>query len=251
MQLSLSTWPQVQDYLKRSKGCIVPIGAMEQHGPTGPIGTDAFCAEIIARELGAAVGALVTPTISVGMSVHHTAFPGTMTLRPSALQQLIQDYVLSLAYMGLERFFFVNGHGGNESSLHAAFWDFYAAAPGLPLAHARSVRLTFESWWKMPLTEKITRELFGDKEGGHATPGEISIAMYGHPECDWHVTDIPKDMTPDFKVGALGFGPVDFQQTWPDGRMNSDPTLARPEHGRRLVEACITDLRERYGRFMQ
>jgi len=111
MQLVFSTWPQVRDYLKRSKGVIVPIGSTEQHGPTGPIGTDAICAEVLARELGRAADALVATPIPVGMSVHHTAFPGSMTLRPSTLIQVNRDYVFSLAGHGLERFFFVNGHG--------------------------------------------------------------------------------------------------------------------------------------------
>lgn len=45
MQLHLSTWPEVQAYLGRSRTLILPIGSTEQHGPTGLIGTDAICAE--------------------------------------------------------------------------------------------------------------------------------------------------------------------------------------------------------------
>ena len=251
MQLSLSTWPQVQDYLKRAKGCIVPIGATEQHGPTGPIGTDAICAEHIAAELGRATDALVTPTISVGMSVHHTAFPGSMTLRPSVLQAVIRDYVFCLASMGLERIFFVNGHGGNEASIQAAFWEIHALVPAQPWPHASRIRLAFESWWKTPATAKLIAELFGDKESGHATPGEISVAMHAHPECDWRATRIPAGMAPEMSGRRLGYGPIEFQQSWPDGRLNSDPTLASPEHGARLVAACVGDLAGMYGRFTQ
>ena len=249
MQLSLSTWPQVQTYLKRSRACLIPIGATEQHGPTGPIGTDAICAETVARELGRAVDALVAPTISVGMSVHHTAFPGTMTLRPSLLQELIREYVFSLAHMGLERFYFINGHGGNEASLAAAFWEIHASAPSLPLPQSGRIRLGFESWWKTPSVVKLTAELFGDKEGGHATPAEVSIAMYAHPECDWTASQIPPGMVPEPMRAPLGYGPLEFQQMWPDGRINSDPTLARPEHGKRLVAASVRDLSEIYGKF--
>ena len=52
MQLQLQTWPDVETYLKRSDGIILPIGSTEQHGPIGLIGTDALCAEIIARGVG-------------------------------------------------------------------------------------------------------------------------------------------------------------------------------------------------------
>lgn len=47
--LHLSTWPEVEAYLNTSKGMIIPIGSTEQHGPMGLIGTDALCAEAIAK----------------------------------------------------------------------------------------------------------------------------------------------------------------------------------------------------------
>ena len=49
MLLHLCTWPEVETYLTRSRGIIFPIGSTEQHGPTGLIGTDAICAEVVAR----------------------------------------------------------------------------------------------------------------------------------------------------------------------------------------------------------
>lgn len=48
MRLQLSTWPEVETYLDTSKGVIIPVGSTEQHGPTGFIGTDALCPEILA-----------------------------------------------------------------------------------------------------------------------------------------------------------------------------------------------------------
>ena len=64
MQLALSTWHEVEEYLRGSRGIIIPIGSTEQHGPTGLIGTDALTAEMIGRGVGEKVGALVAPTIS-------------------------------------------------------------------------------------------------------------------------------------------------------------------------------------------
>jgi len=40
MQLHLSSWPEVEAYLARSKAILIPIGSTEQHGPTGLLGTD-------------------------------------------------------------------------------------------------------------------------------------------------------------------------------------------------------------------
>ena len=87
MRLQLMTWPQVEQHVKASRGVIIPTGATEQHGPIGPIGTDAICAESLAWTVGEKANAIVAPTISYGMSLHHMRFPGSVTLRlrPSSL----------------------------------------------------------------------------------------------------------------------------------------------------------------------
>ena len=97
MLLNLCTWQEVERYLAGSTGIIVPIGSTEQHGPTGLIGTDTICADVIARGVGEATDAMVAPTIAVGMAEHHMAFAGTVTYRPSTLVQVVCDHVLSLA----------------------------------------------------------------------------------------------------------------------------------------------------------
>ena len=59
MLLQHQTWHEVEAYLARSKAIILPIGSTEQHGPTGLIGTDAICAEVIARGVGEAANAMI------------------------------------------------------------------------------------------------------------------------------------------------------------------------------------------------
>src|SRR5262245_51992929 len=79
MQLHLSTWPEVEAYLARSRGIVIPIGSTEQHGPNGLLGTDALCPEIIAREAGERAAGdpaelLIGPTFNVGIAQHHLGF---------------------------------------------------------------------------------------------------------------------------------------------------------------------------------
>src|SRR5262249_39007113 len=182
MLLQLLTWPAVERYLTRSQSIIVPIGSTEQHGPNGLIGTDALCAEAVAKGVGEAVEALVAPTIPVGMAQHHMAFPGSMTLLPSTLIAVIKDWVLSLARHGFRRFYFINGHGGDISPIQAAFSEIYAASSLDEAGNRAPLQCRLRNWWQADGITTLSRELYGGAEGSHATPSEVSLTWHLHPE---------------------------------------------------------------------
>jgi creatinine amidohydrolase len=75
MLLHKSTWQEVESFLERSKALVVPIGSNEQHGPTGLLGTDWMCPEIIAHHAEKSADILVAPTFNIGMAQHHLGFP--------------------------------------------------------------------------------------------------------------------------------------------------------------------------------
>lgn len=246
MLLHLSTWPEVETYLERSKGIILPIGSTEQHGPTGLIGTDAICAEVIAEAVGEQTNGLVAPTINVGMALHHTDFPGSISLRPSTLILLIRDYIVCLAKAGFEKFFFINGHGGNIATLKAAFAETYATLADLRILNSDHVQCQLMNWYMSSSVYRLSRKLYGNKEGSHATPSEVALTQYAYPKAIKHAR-LSTEVSSQHKI----YGAVDFRHRYPDGRMGSDPSLATPEHGKQLYELAVQDISQAYLDFLQ
>lgn len=245
MQLQLSTWAEVEEYLKRSTAVIMPIGSTEQHGPTGVIGIDALTSESIAKAIGEATGALVAPTISVGMAQHHMGFAGSMTLRPSTLIALIQDYVTSLAKHGFTQFFFINGHGGNIATVTAAFSEIYAQSSLGPAGNKTPVRCKLKNWWMTPGVSRLSKELYASEEGHHATPSEVAVTQYLYPAAIRQQALSPRvaPSADDFADAA------DYRRLFPDGRIGSNPSLANPADGKRLFDAAVADIAEEFKRF--
>ncbi|MEB3295860.1 MAG: creatininase family protein [Synechococcales bacterium] len=245
MLLHLSTWQEVETYLQNSQGIIIPIGSTEQHGPTGLIGTDAICADAIAKGVGEATQTLVAPVINVGMALHHTAFPGSMSLRPSTLILVVRDYITHLARSGFRKFFFINGHGGNVATLKAAFAETYADLAALNVSGADQVKCVVNNWYLCGSVYRLAKELYGDQEGSHATPSEVAVTQYLYPEA---IKTVP--LTPEVAKGHAIYSAADFRQRYPDGRMGSNPSLATPEHGKQLYELAVKELSHNYLEFL-
>ncbi|WP_238654304.1 creatininase family protein [Rothia uropygialis] len=115
---------------------LIPVGAFEQHGPAMPMATDqirarALC-HLVAERLGGS--AFVGPELPVGISVHHTTFAGTMTLKPETFIQVVAEYAVSLHRNGWQRVLVVTGHGGNNSALGVVAQRLLDEAPDLEFA---------------------------------------------------------------------------------------------------------------------
>jgi creatinine amidohydrolase len=237
IRLQLRSWPEVEAYLERCRGVIVPLGSTEQHGPTGAIGTDALTAEAVALEVGRRTGVLVTPTQAFGMAEHHLGFAGTMSLQPSTLLAVLHDLVLSLARHGFERIFVINGHGGNIATSRAAFAQAHASATARGLPVAERLRCRLANWFTAGAVMREARQLYGDGEGQHATPSEIALTLHLEPS----LTSKQRPLPTPAPAGPI-HGPEDFRRRHPDGRMGSDPFLARAEHGERFLELAAAAL---------
>ena len=247
MRLDQSTWQEVEAYLERSKGVILPIGSTEQHGPTGLIGTDALCADLVARAVGERASAMVTPPLNFGMAQHHMAFAGSMTLRPETMLAVLVDLLTSLAIHGFERCLIINGHGGNMATIMTAISEVNARSSlGWPGAGS-NLRCRLRNWWSPTPVLTLQEEIFGDRDGSHATAAEIALTQFAFPES---IKAAPLD--PLLAPKSSGFtDAADFRRRYPDGRVGSDPSLSSPEHGERLYHTAVDALAEEYHTFLQ
>ncbi|WP_419880458.1 creatininase family protein [Peribacillus sp. B-H-3] len=98
---------------------LIPVGALEQHGPHLPLVTDSAMVEVLAAKAARRFRepVIVTPTLMAGLSEHHVEFPGTVTLDRKTLKTEILAYITTLNRMGLTRIGLLSFHGGNFSLL--------------------------------------------------------------------------------------------------------------------------------------
>jgi creatinine amidohydrolase len=159
--------------------------------------------------------------------------------------QLIRDYVTCLAKAGFTKFFFINGHGGNVATLKAAFAETYAHISDLNLANAQLVKCQVGNWFMCSSVYQLAKELYGDREGSHATPSEVAVTQYIYPEA---IKQTP--LSPEVASGHKIYGAADFRLRYQDGRMGSNPALATPEHGKQFYELAVKELSNTYLEFL-
>lgn len=158
---------------------VLACGAVEQHGPHLPTGTDDYLGTAIAERAARIAGnALVAPTLRPGLSEHHMWFPGSFTLRPSTFVALIEDYCDSLARQGFERIVLFPSHGGNTDTMRAQ-------APHL--ARAFHGRAEISVWLRPDLMQRSAELLAplgvtSGQAGAHGGFTETSMMLRYRPD---------------------------------------------------------------------
>lgn len=240
MLLKLAIWNDVEEYLAKRTDVVLPLGSCEQHGPSGPVGTDLIVAEELANELGEDRRALVTPAIPFGVSALHGAFPGTIQLRPMTLIALLRDALAGLHRQGFRRFLLVNAHPGSAGVLQAAAVQLQADLP--------DARCLVFNWWEAAEVRAALAEQFGPREGYHATPGELSLVRKFYPR---GVLDLPPVERFEASLPPPAWSAQDFRTRHPDGRVGSDPSLATGAAGDRLFVVALRALVEAHRRLVE
>lgn len=229
-ELKHLTWNDVESYLKVDDRIIIPIGSTEQHGPKSIIGTDHLAAEHIAIESSKLSKILVSPTLSIGMSEHHLAFPGTLSFSKEVYYLVLHNLLTRLHQQGFRRFLLINGHGGNCRTVKAVFHQL--------ASELDNFSPVLFNWWDVPEVTTYLDKHFGKWEGMHATPGETSLMMYFYPELI-SKKPVPKGRRPSKEIYHNAIRPEDYRQLFPEGVWYADPNLASSKHGKMIFNLCI------------
>jgi creatinine amidohydrolase len=214
---------------------LLPLGAIEQHGPHLPVNTDINAALRVCTRAAESMPerALVLPPVWWGLSPYWMSFPGTLTLRPETLLNLITDIASSVRHHGFTRLIIVNGHGGNDGLIQAA------------AAHASSpeFRVASVSYWN--LAPDVLRAT-ADRGIGHAGEAETSIALYLQPDLvDQAALDAGVDL-PIARRSTVAAPHGVYEPPWPEhdspqGVMGHPPA-GNVETGRRIVDTAAANL---------
>lgn len=234
------TWPEVNDTVLRAPTVLIPVGAIEQHGPHLPLDvdnvlTEHICEEVARRSEG---DVIVMPAIHYGYNDHNMDYPGTISIRMQHFIDYCVDVGASMAHQGFRHMLYVNAHGSNA-----------------PLCDLIARRLTVETeslvgavnHWELGW-DFIAAELEGGPYAAdHACEWETSEYLHVNPDLvqmDKVVDEIsaerggPRWLYPDLASSKW----VHFMNYWSrvnESGVSGTPSFATAEKGGRMIEGTI------------
>lgn len=230
------SWSQFREAMAANDLIIMPIGSTEAHGPHNPLGTDTFIASDVAEAVGRRVKAPVAPPMPVGNALGLIGFPGTANIGAELLHRVLLQVCESFANHGAKRFLFINGHGGNASTLRAVSANLFADLGVLSVST--------EWWTTLPHLMDIEIHEHG---GLYETSFALKVA-----EDSVDLAKVPEESVDEDSLGQLGLGRfegVPLKRPYPMGRVHplgyfgSDVMNASKETGEDLfdkyVEFCV------------
>jgi creatinine amidohydrolase len=178
------SWVDVAEHIARDPRLIVPVGALEQHGPHLPLGSNVLIARSLAVDLANEFSVLRAPTIYYGVNVKGAQnYAGTATLRQKTLHRSINELLATWEVHGLTEFIVITAHR-HEPHLDA-----------LATLITRRARLRVVSVWDVDITDLL------ETQPGplHADEAETSLMLFLHPE------NVKTDRAKDFELTDAQF----------------------------------------------
>jgi creatinine amidohydrolase len=245
IRMEQMTWPEIKAAIASGfTTAVVAVGSTEQHGPHLPTMTDARIGEELAYRVALKLGnALQARTIEVGLSEHHLAFAGTLSLKPETLRMILHDYGDSLVRHGFARIVFLPSHGGNFATVRKAIEEARATHPGVEFTGYTDL---------FGLTEFLnaaSAEYGVSPEASGAHAGESETSMMMALEGDLVATD---RFAPGY-LGPTGESELKiiFEKGMPALTSNGvlgDPRTASAEKGETYLERTAAFLAAEIGR---
>jgi creatinine amidohydrolase/Fe(II)-dependent formamide hydrolase-like protein len=240
-RLEEMSWYQVQQALESGVTTVVAAaGSMEQHGPHMPMITDTLLGTAVAEGVAARMGNVLRgPTIPFGVSEHHMAFKGTITLDKECFKTVVKQYVHSLGHHGFKTVIMIPSHGGNFGPLKEIEEEIGGEING-----ARYLPYT-DLWEFVAVMNRIAEPdgISPEVSGAHAGEAETSMVLAEWPE----LVDMSRA-----EAGFIGQMDEDnvrklFEQgmtALTDNGILGDARPAVPERGRRYIHGMADYLAE-------
>jgi creatinine amidohydrolase len=168
-------WPDIKAAIESGyTTAVIGVGSTEQHGPHLPTMTDARIGDEVAHRVALKLGhALQARTVDVGLSEHHLAFAGTLSLKPETLRMILHDYVDSLVHHGFTHIVFLPSHGGNFATVQKAIEEARETHPAVDITgYTNLLGLT-----GFLNTASAEYGVGAEESGAHAGENETSMMM--------------------------------------------------------------------------
>ena len=236
------SWTDVREVLRKTDTVIVPLGALEGHGPHNPVGSCFILAHETAKAVGHRTGIPVTPTIPFGVSTSYQNFAGTITVSLQTLKKLVEEVCESLIRHGFRRFIFFSAHGGGNLAVLSEIAEEMRERTGALFA-------VLHIWGLVSQVSPEDSSPPGTR-GGHGGDPTTSVMLYLTPDlvnmnrAEWIPLEQPlKGMTTqsyaihEFRKIKITI-PLYPEEVSEQGVM-ADPTKASKERGEKLYKALI------------
>lgn len=237
------SWDTIKEELKTSKTVIVPLGALEAHGPQNPVGCCYLLAESASKSVGEKTGITVTPVIPFGVSTPYQNFPGTITVQSRVLQDYVLDVCRSLVRAGYKKIVFFSAHGGNNLPV--------LKEVALNLRESHGVLCAVVHLWGIVGQLAQASDWGEGVVMGHGGEPTTSTILHLYPELvDLNKTKVEPKKNPlesftalsheNFLFDGVRFNIPLFAEEISDSSVLGDPTKASSEVGKQLYDRLIT-----------
>jgi len=231
LRLGDLTWQEAEDAIRRVDACVLPWGALEQHGPHLPLDTDAAIATALAERYatnsGPELELLLLPTLVYGRSPEHMTFAGTISLSFDALREVLHSVAESLAAHHVRHLLVINAHGGNSDALASQLREIRDRFQVIPML--------FDIWRSKALRQRAPR---GD---WHA--GRTERSLYAALVAKGRTGVGPDSTTPASTLSAL----ASVAYPWRTEELTSTGAIGDPGEpdiafGEEIVSALLDEL---------